>query len=486
MNNFNVVSNFLISKNVVDEKVFDSEKSNYMPSLFDGFLVEKKLYNYLLTKEDYDGTTLLLKSTYQELKKSITEKKTFSVFDTTRDRVLTFIMVENPVSKNLSGIFTIESDATYILNKQKNFLLTVVGSIVTIFISLLFIYHILSERQILDRLVKRRTKELEKNINLITQYKNIVDRSSIVSKTDIKGVITYVNDKFCKQSGYTAEELIGQEHNIVRHPDMPSETFKIMWEQILNKQMWNGEIKSKTKNDDYYVSHSYIMPILDHKGEIQEFMCVRHDITEIYNLKQEIESTQKEIIFTMGTICETRSKETGNHVKRVAEYSRLLARDYGLSEEKCSMIACASPMHDIGKVAISDDILHKPGKLTDEEFEKMRMHAEIGYNMLAHTNRPLIKLASIIALEHHERWDGNGYPKHLKGEEISIEGRITSLADTFDALGSSRVYKEAWEDEKIFEYFKEQRGKQFDPKLVDIFFENIEEFLEIRAQFKDL
>jgi response regulator RpfG family c-di-GMP phosphodiesterase len=228
------------------------------------------------------------------------------------------------------------------------------------------------------------------------------------------------------------------------------------------------------------------MPILDSNGEIDEYISVRHDVTAIYDLQKEIEDTQREVVFTMGAIGETRSKETGNHVKRVAEYSRILAESVGLSEEKCNLLVDASPMHDIGKVAIPDSILHKPARLTDEEFVIMRNHAELGYKMLAHSNRPLLKIASVIAFEHHERWDGDGYPRHIKGEEISIEARITAIADVFDALGSNRVYKQAWEDQKIFDYFKEQRGKQFDPNLVDIFFENLNKFLEIREKFKDV
>jgi response regulator RpfG family c-di-GMP phosphodiesterase len=142
-------------------------------------------------------------------------------------------------------------------------------------------------------------------------------------------------------------------------------------------------------------------------------------------------------------------------------------------------------MHDIGKVAIPDDILHKPAKLTDEEFEIMRTHAELGYRMLCHSQRPLLKTAAMIAFEHHERWDGKGYPRYLKGEEISIEGRITAIADVFDALGSDRCYKKAWEDEEIFELLKEQKGKHFDPELIDLFFENIDKFKEIRDRYKD-
>jgi len=329
-------------------------------------------------------------------------------------------------------------------------------------------------------------QNLEENITFLNQYKQVVDESSLVSKTDKKGRITYANEAFIKISGFTKEELMGRSHSIVRHPDMQKSIYKEMWQTIKDKRVWRGEVKNITKDGSYYVVQATVMPILDSKGEITEYISVRHDITDIYNLKKEIIDTQREVVFTMGAIGETRSKETGNHVKRVAEYSRILATYAGVEEEKIELIVDASPMHDIGKVAIPDNILHKPGKLTDEEFDIMRKHAEIGHKMLNHSTRPLLKTAAVIALEHHERWDGKGYPLHLKEEEISIEGRITAIADVFDALGSNRVYKKAWSDEKIFNYFKEERGKQFDPQLIDIFFENIDEFLAIREKFVDI
>lgn len=191
---------------------------------------------------------------------------------------------------------------------------------------------------------------------------------------------------------------------------------------------------------------------------------------DIINLNKEIEDTQKEVIFRMGAIGETRSKETGNHVKRVAEYSKLLALYYGLGEDEAELLKQVSPMHDIGKVGIPDNILNKPGKFTDKEFEIMKQHSKIGYDMLSGTDKPLLKAASIVAYEHHEKWSGGGYPRGIKGEEIHIFGRITALADVFDALGSDRCYKKKWDDEKIFTLFKEERGRHFEPKLVDIFF----------------
>ncbi len=199
----------------------------------------------------------------------------------------------------------------------------------------------------------------------------------------------------------------------------------------------------------------------------------------------EIEETQKEVVFTMGAIGESRSKETGNHVKRVAEYSSLLALYYGLSEKDAEMLRQASPMHDIGKIAIPDAILNKAGRLDEEERKIMDKHVIYGYDMLKYSTRPLLKTASIVALEHHEKWDGTGYPNGLKEEEIHIFGRITAVADVFDALGSDRVYKKAWNDEEIFELFRNEKGKHFDPTLIDIFFDNLEKFLAIRDTFKD-
>jgi len=205
----------------------------------------------------------------------------------------------------------------------------------------------------------------------------------------------------------------------------------------------------------------------------------------IKELYAELEKTQKEVIFRMGAIGESRSKETGNHVKRVAEYSKILALHYGLDEQEADMLKQVSPMHDIGKVAIPDHILNKPGRFTEEEFEIMKQHAKLGYEMLQESERELLKAARIVAHEHHEKWAGGGYPRGISGEEIHIYGRITALADVFDALGSDRCYKQKWDDEKIFQLFKDERGRQFDPALVDIFFEHLDEFLAIRDELQD-
>ena len=212
---------------------------------------------------------------------------------------------------------------------------------------------------------------------------------------------------------------------------------------------------------------------------------IEKNISEIEDLYIEIENTQKEIIFTMGAAGELRSKETGQHVKRVAEYSKLLALLYGLDEDQAELIKLASPMHDIGKVGIADAILHKPGKLTAQEFESMKKHAQLGYNMLKSSDRVILKAASTVAHEHHEKYNGKGYPRGLKAEQIHIFGRITAIADVFDALGSERSYKKAWPDKKILQLFKEERGEHFDPKLVDLFINNKEKFYKIREMYKE-
>jgi len=213
---------------------------------------------------------------------------------------------------------------------------------------------------------------------------------------------------------------------------------------------------------------------------------VEEGIKEIKDLNQEIVDTQKEVVFTMGAIGESRSKETGNHVKRVAQYSYILAKNYGLSQHKCDVLREASPMHDIGKIGIPDAVLNKPGRFNDEERTIIETHTTLGYEMLKHSKRELLLAAATVSYEHHEKWNGTGYPRGLKGEDIHIYGRITALADVFDALGSDRVYKKAWEDEKIFTMFKDERGEHFDPELVDCFFKNIDEVLEVRDKYKDI
>ena len=339
-------------------------------------------------------------------------------------------------------------------------------------------------------------EELRSNLNISNknfseaykvsqEYQKAIDESNILSRVDTKGVITYVNDKFCELSGYTREELIGQKHSIVKHPNTSKKVYDGIWKTITSGKVWYGQLENRAKDGSSYFVEGTIVPILDEDEKIVEYLGIRHDVTDLVMIHQELESTQKEIIYKMGEVGESRSKETGNHVKRVSEYSRMLAVLADLDEKDVDILYSASPMHDIGKVAIADKILKKPGKLTEEEWSVMRTHSEIGYNILKDSSRPILRAAAIVAYTHHEKWDGTGYPRAIAGEDIHIFGRITAIADVFDALGSDRVYKKAWELERILALFEEEKGKHFDARLVELFLENLDRFLDIREKFKD-
>lgn len=332
---------------------------------------------------------------------------------------------------------------------------------------------------------KKLSAELSDNKELLKQYKNIVDQSSIVTKSDLSGRIIYANDNFCSISGYSRDELIGKSHNIVRHPEVPSSFYTEMWDTINDKRTWKGVVKNLTKEGKVYVVDAVVNPILNTQDEIIEYISLRKDITPLIELKEEIEATQKELILMLGNVGENRSKETAAHVRRVAEYAKILAGAYGLSASECDTLWATATMHDIGKVGIPDYILNKPDKLTQEEFEIMKTHAETGYSFFKNSSRPLLQAAAIVAHEHHERWDGFGYPRGIAGEDIHIYGRITAIADVFDALGTKRIYKRGWNTDEIVNYFKEQSGKQFEPRLVELLLENVDKFLTINETYQD-
>ncbi len=200
---------------------------------------------------------------------------------------------------------------------------------------------------------------------------------------------------------------------------------------------------------------------------------------------REIEETQKDIILTMSHICEFKSLETGKHIRRVAEISALLAELYGLSAATCNEIRWSTAMHDVGKVAIPASILHKPQRLTPEEFEVMKTHTTIGYDILKKSNKPLLKSAAIIAYQHHEHWDGSGYPQGLAQEAIDIRGRIVIIADVFDALLQKRAYKKSWTVDEVKRYMISLRGIEFAPDLLDLFIANLPCFVEIEKRHRD-
>jgi response regulator RpfG family c-di-GMP phosphodiesterase len=202
-------------------------------------------------------------------------------------------------------------------------------------------------------------------------------------------------------------------------------------------------------------------------------------------LNQELVHTQKEIILTLGECVESRSKETANHVRRVSECSSLLASLLALSPQDVDLVRLASPMHDVGKIGIPDSILLKPGKLTEEEFAIMKTHPRIGFHILKGSHRPIMQAAAVIAHEHHERWNGLGYPRGLAEEGIHPFGRIVCLIDVFDSLLSRRVYKEPWELARVLDFIRRERGGMFDPGMADILLANADSFASTRDRFPD-
>ncbi len=263
------------------------------------------------------------------------------------------------------------------------------------------------------------------------------------------------------------------------------------------------------KETGYHTRNILALPIEDSNGEImgvyqainkmtasrkftrkdEEHLLLAASYTskqlEAFALQDEIKQTQREIILTLAETGEMRSKETGNHVKRVAKYSEVIGSAYGLSPDELDLLKDSSPMHDIGKIAIPDSILLKAGPLTDKEREVMKTHTTLGYEMLKHSGRALIKAAAVVANQHHEKWDGTGYPNKLKGSETHIFGRITALADVFDALVCRRVYKAAWPQKKVDDFFGEEKGHHFDPDLIDIYWKVKDKLIDISVQFDD-
>ena len=196
----------------------------------------------------------------------------------------------------------------------------------------------------------------------------------------------------------------------------------------------------------------------------------------------ELKEAYLDTIHRLALAAEYKDEDTGEHIIRMSRYCALIAEKLGLPAEEVKNILYASPMHDIGKIGIPDTILMKTGKLTEEEFEIMKTHTIIGANLLAHSRAEILQVAEQIAISHHEKWNGTGYPKGLSDDQIPLVGRIAGLADVFDALTSRRPYKEPYPIEEACEIIKKERGKHFDPDVVDVFMENIDEILKIKEE----
>ena len=207
--------------------------------------------------------------------------------------------------------------------------------------------------------------------------------------------------------------------------------------------------------------------------------------SEVEKATENLIKREHETLKILSKTAEYKDPETASHIARVAHYSKMLAREYGLNEKEQDLLFYSAPFHDLGKIGVEDKILLKPAKLDEDELKIMRNHSSIGYEILKDSESVYLQSGAIIALTHHEKFDGSGYPKGLKGKEIHIYGRIVAIADVFDALSSNRPYKDAWDFEKCIQFLKEEKGCHFDPELVDLFIQNEDKVFHIYNSFKE-
>ena len=244
----------------------------------------------------------------------------------------------------------------------------------------------------------------------------------------------------------------------------------------------------------YFPSNTEKVSLLYLKG-VTQLNDIDHKLLEVFSgnvslafdnllLNREIIDTQEELIFRLGDVVESRSNEAGNHIRRMSQVSHILALDLGMHIDEADLLKQAAPMHDIGKVATPDAILLKPGKLLDDEMEIMKLHPAIGHDILVGSERPMLKAAAIISQQHHEKFDGTGYPQGIKGKDIHIFARIVAVADVFDALTHKRCYKDAWPIEKVIEFFKEARGSHLEPEIVDSLLKNMDKAIAVNNEYQ--
>lgn len=234
-----------------------------------------------------------------------------------------------------------------------------------------------------------------------------------------------------------------------------------------------------------FIEGNNIVPDNMEQDLLELLGCEASNARQNVLLNEELDTTLKEVVYMLGTLTEFRSEETQNHIVRVSKFTGLLGEKCGLDYNENKLLRLAATMHDVGKVGIPDHILHKPGKLTVEEFEIMKTHTTIGLESLKFSDRPLFKAAAIIAHQHQEKWDGSGYPQGLSGEDIHIYARITAIADVFDALSYKRCYSDAWDYQKVKNHMCKDRDIHFDSHLLELFFSDEDAILEIMEKYNN-
>lgn len=344
-----------------------------------------------------------------------------------------------------------------------------------------------------------KTKSLDTVLELMADFaRDIIDadRCSIF-------IYDKHHDELVSKVAHDIEPIrISAQKGVAGYAALSKETSIVV--DAYNDYRFNPEIDKMT---GYLTQSILAVPLLDNYGNtIGVFQALNKNNSVFTNLDAEtlllisnyaassienailydkLKDTQTKIINKLSSAAEFKDLETSRHTKRVGLYSALLAEKYGLSKNEIATIELTAPMHDVGKIGIPDDIILKPGRLTCEEFEIVKNHTHIGYKLLDDEENEYLKIAALISLEHHERFDGSGYPYSKKGEEISIYGRIVAIADVFDALISERPYKKAWDFEEALCFLRENSGTHFDPKIIVLFFENLTRIREIHQSLMD-
>jgi len=292
--------------------------------------------------------------------------------------------------------------------------------------------------------------------------------------------------------GYTATKIIKEDEDFKAIPliiisalsdkEAITKGLKLGANEYLTKPFDLMEFRLRVQNGIKIGAYQNMLK--DHKAVLES--QVREKTKELQNALDEVQKSERDIISILGKTAEYRDNETSAHTIRVGEMSAFIAKKLGWDDEQTELMRLAAPMHDMGKVGIADNILLKPGKLTDDEFDIMKQHATIGYSILCQKKTPLLKLAAQIALTHHEKYNGLGYPHGLSADKIPLSGAIVAVVDVFDALLSERPYKKAFSLEKTVSILQSDSGTHFNPKIVDIFIENLDEIVGIRTSIKDV
>ncbi len=298
---------------------------------------------------------------------------------------------------------------------------------------------------------------------------------------DLDWRITQWNRGAERLYGWSALEAVGRpaaELKFVTEVPIWASTAKAV---VTEGITWEGEIEVERKDGKTIPMHTTVSPIRDPAGEVEGIATVSVDISEQKRNEAELARSRRETIHRLSRALESRDIETGHHIERIGEFAGAIGERLGLPPGEVEMLRVASPMHDVGKIAIPDNILHKPGKLTSEERSEMQRHVEIGHRILAGSGIEVLELAAKIALTHHEWFDGSGYPRGLSGDEIPLAGRIVAVADVFDALTIDRIYRPAYAAEDAVAIMIQESGTHFDPDVLDVLIEDFEDFIEIRT-----